>query len=299
MHNKGSISISILIGSLFLAALTQTILIFSMHTKSSALEELEDYQLRKLCGSIAKRFETHTITDGTETWPDVILEPGHHKVKVIQTLENSDDALLSYMTIGAISNNDHSFYMRKLTVNLPNIVKEKVKDYPIIYKNSISGTEYLNNRPLYTSTKEEVMPLFKFLNTKAISSLMPEDAIQDGLSSRFYYLPTNTTFSFKSNSKIHGSTVFVNAGNINIASNCIFYDRIMLVSGAGNITIGKNVNFKKAVIIARGTISIDSDSKINGLIIGNQVILKGPITLSPDEEVVTPFSSTYFLNTSS
>lgn len=297
MHSKGNISMNVLIGSLFLVAFVQIILNFSIHSKISILEELEDYQLRKLCGSLVEALENNTYVDGSETCSEIILEPGHHQVNIIRSSEKSDDSLLSYATIGAVADNQRAFYMHKLTVNLPSIIKEKIKDSPIIYKNSIIGTEYLNKGTTYTSIQEEVMPKFKFLNGKALDTLTSDIAIQDGFSSRFYYLPSSNTFSFNANSNIRGSTVFVNNGNINIANSCVFHDRVMLISNAGNITIGKNTNFKKALIMSHGTVTIDSDSKINGLIIGSQIILKGPVSLSQDEEVVTPFSSAYFLNT--
>lgn len=298
MRSKGSISLGILVGTLFLAVLSQIALIFVTKSKTAFLDDLEEYQLRRLCGSVADSLNTNTAVNGTENWPEITLEPGHYKVNVSTTTESSEDGLINYLVIGATANNDKSFYMRKLNFKLPSILLEKAKDYSIIYKKSLSGENYLSNSNLYTSTNEEVLPKVRFLNGKALSTITSEIAVQDGFSSNFYYLPSNNDFTFKANGKFHGSTVFVNQRNINILNNCIFYDRIMIISGAGNITIGKNVDLKKAIIVAYGTVSIDSGSKINGLIAGNKIILKGPVQISRDEEVVTPFSSAYFLTNS-
>ncbi|MDO4178107.1 MAG: hypothetical protein Q4D21_02860 [Phascolarctobacterium sp.] len=298
MRNRGSISLSILIGSLFLAAIAQMILIFAVRSKANILEELEDYQLRKIVGSVAEGLSYETLTDGQENWPEITLEPGHHKTNVVRTTTSSDDGLIRYTTVEASTDNEHTFAMRKLRFDMPASWQECVKDYAIIYKTSFEGEEFLNSGVLYTSTKEEVMPSVKFLSGKVISSTTSDEAAQFGFSSRFYYLPSNT-FTFKASSRFYGSTVFVNSQTINIASNCTFYDRILLVSGAGDVIIGKNVNIKNGIIVAHGTISIDSGSKINGLIIGNKIVLKGQVQLSRDEEIVTPFSSAYFFNTSS
>lgn len=295
MRNRGSISLSILIGSFFLAILSQTVLIFVTHSKTSILEELEDYQLRKLCGSVVESLESEDFVDGTENWPEITLEPGHHRVNVNRTIESSEDNLINYVVVGAIADNDKAFYMRKLKVSFPCILQEKAKDYAVIYRNSITGQDFLNNGALYTSMKEEVLPNLKFLNGKALPVATSETAAQDGLSSKFYYLPSNNDFTFKANGKFYGSTVFANFRTINISNNCIFYDRVLLVSDTGNINIGKNVNLKKAIIVAYGTVTIDSGSKINGLIVGQKIIFKGPVQISRDEEVVTPFSSAYFL----
>ena len=297
MSRRGSITIGILIGSLFLAVFVQMILIMFSRSRSNMLEEFENYQLRKLCGSVLEKIEREASVDGNKNWPEVILEPGHHRVQIEKRLETSTDGLIKYLSVGAVADNQQSFYMRKLKLETSHDLQEKAKQFALIYKNSLSGSEYLSAQQLYTSTNEEVMPAVKFLNGKAISSFTAADAAQDGLSSKFYYLPSSTTFSFSSGSKIHGSTVFVNSGSISIASNCIFYDRVMIVSGAGSITIGKNVNLKKAIIIAKNTVTIDEGSQINGLIVGNQIVLKGPVSISRDEEVVEPFSSAYFLNT--
>lgn len=298
MHSKGSISIIILIGALFLAMLSQIALIFVTKSKSVILEDLQDYQLRRLCGSVAETTLTNTFLNGTENWPEITLEPGHYQVNVSVTRESSEDGLINYVVVGATANNDKAFYLKKLFVNPPNVLQEKVKNYAIVYKSTLTGENFLTNSNLYTSTNEEVLPNVKFLNGKALTTMTSELASQDGFSSKFYYIPTNNEFTFKANGKFYGSTVFVNSKTINILNNCTFYDRIMIISGAGNINIGKNVLLNKAIIAAYGTVTIDSGSKINGLITGNRIVLKGPVQISRDEEVVTPFSSAYFLTNS-
>ena len=146
--------------------------------------------------------------------------------------------------------------------------------------NSTNKNYYRCDDPAYIyglmQTIDAKQPQVKYLIIDTLNGCMVADEMRRSKEKTYdKWMDLAKSFTFKSNGRYLGDTVFINKSGIDIGAGSSFPDRLVLYSQKGNITIGNNVRMDKAFIHAYATVSIGSGCKIKGLILANKIIFKG------------------------
>ena len=296
---RGSISIYLLLVALVLALLAQLGLLLSRHELDKVQRRLLGQQLRHLNNSYFMALKGSDMAIGSHALFTGELEPGHVNVDVTAKVERSNDGLIRFFEVKSTAASQGSAVQRlcQLTLDFAEPQRALAEQYALASK-AATGLEYLPSEAVYkqASTEEVKLPEVRFFYNKAASDTTADTALNEGLSRHFTYLDLAKSFTFKSNGRYLGDTVFINKSGIDIGAGSSFPDRLVLYSQKGNITIGNNVRMDKAFIHAYATVSIGSGCKIKGLILANKIIFKGASEFSADASVVAPFTSCAFTN---
>ena len=296
---RGSISIYLLLVALVLALLAQLGLLLSRHELDKDQRRLLGQQLRYLNNSYFVSLKDSDLAVGSHALFTGELEPGHVGVNVNAKVEKSTDGLIRFLEVKSTAAAQGSAVQRlcQLTLDFAEDQRLLAGQYALVSK-SATGLEYLPSEAVYkqASTEEVKLPVVRFFYNKAASDITADTALNEGLSRHFTYLDLDKTFTFKSNGRYLGDTVFINKSGIDIGAGSSFPDRLVMYSQKGNITIGNNVRMDKAFIHAYATVTIGSGCRIKGLILANKIIFKGASEFSADADVVAPFTSCAFTN---
>ena len=296
---RGSISIYLLLVALVLALLAQLGLLLSRHELDKVQRRLLGQQLRHLNNSYFVSLKDSDLAAGSHALFTGELEPGHVGVNVNAKVEKSTDGLIRFFEVKSTAAAQGSAVQRlcQLTLDFAEPQSLLAGQYALASKTA-TGLEYLPSEAVYkqASTEEVKLPVVRFFYNKAASDITADTALNEGLSRHFTYLDLDKTFTFKSNGRYLGDTVFINKYGIDIGAGASFPDRLVMYSQKGNITIGNNVRMDKAFIHAYATVTIGSGCRIKGLILANKIIFKGASEFSADGDVVAPFTSCAFTN---
>lgn len=302
---KGSVSIMLLVSCLILALLAHLALISSRQQFKEAQMRVLGKQLRHLNNSFFVGLADAELPSGQWLCFQGVIQPGKEAVEVICKSEYSSDGLINFLEVKSIAANyaDKSGNaaaaqrLCRLKMTFAEAQKKMAGKYVLASKKA-TGLEYLEQEDLYiqASTEEVKLPALSFFQGKATSSITPDEVVDEGLTRRFTYLNSSNIFTFKKNGVIRGQSVFGNKASIIIGANCHFSDRLAIYSTQGNITLEDNVRLDKALLHAYGTVTIGSGCKIRGLIIANNIVLKGKSTFSADADVLAAFTSSAFSN---
>ena len=296
---RGSISLYLLVVSLLMTLLTHMALLWSQREFGKTKQRLLEQQLRQLNNSYFLNLKDSSLAPGKYQCFAGVLQPGSEPVEIIAKSEDSTDGLINFFQVQGTAVNLGSAVQRlcRLSLNFSESQRLLAGQYALASK-TVTGLEYLPQEAVYkqASTEEVKLPEVRFFYNKAASDTTADTALNEGLSRRFTYLDLAKSFTFKSNGRYLGDTVFINKSGIDIGAGSSFPDHLVLYSQKGNITIGNNVRMDKAFIHAYATVSIGSGCKIKGLILANKIIFKGASEFSADASVVAPFTSCAFTN---
>ncbi len=302
---KGSVSVVLLIICFVLALLAHLALISSRQELKEARQRVLAKQLRHLNNSFFMKLANEELPSGQWQCFQGRVQPGKESVTVNCKSEYSSDGLINFLEVkskadnyaGQSGNADAVQRLCRLKMNFAEAQKKMAEKYVLTSKKA-TGLENLEQEALYiqASTEEVTLPALSFFQGKAASSITSDETVNEGLTRRFVYLNSSQIFTFKKNSVIRGQSIFTNKASIIIGATCHFPDRLAMYSTQGNITLEDNVRLDKALLHAYGTVTIGSGCKINGLIIANNIVLKGKADFSADADVLAAFASCAFSN---
>ncbi|MGM9528684.1 MAG: hypothetical protein ACI3XH_01600 [Phascolarctobacterium sp.] len=298
-HERGSISIYLLLVALLLALLAQLALLWSRAELDKTQQRLLRQQLRRISNTLFMQLKDKPLPAGTHICYEGNLQPNNEKVVVKAIGSTSTDGLIELLEVEGTAVQENGVVQRlcQLTLHFAESQRALAGQYALVSKTA-TGLEYLTQEGVYkqASTEEVKLPEVRFLYKKAVSDTTASTVVNDGFNKHFTYLDLSSSFVFPKQARLLGETVFVNKSGIEIGAGCSVPERLALYSQKGNITIGDNVRMDKALIHAYGTVTIGTGCRIKGLILANKIILKGASTFSADADVVAPFASCAFMN---
>ena len=295
MHSaKGSISLPCLLAALLLALSAQLCLLYAVKGYEAEKDFLRGQQLRLLCGSVLQAIGQKPQPAGTQLCYEGELQPGNEPVKVTSESSYSSDGQIDYLKVSAVAANHVGAVQRlhRLRVSFsPEMRKLAAKS--VLAGRSLTGSEYLQQAALYTSTEEVRLPQISFLQNKCAASLNKRTTEENGLSARFYYLSSNTSLILGSKG-LQGATLIANKLSINTAPGSYYTDRIVLISEEGDITLGDGTKMAQALLLAKGTVTIGAGCQLNGFVLADKIVLRGTADLTPDTGAVEPMLTPAF-----
>ena len=227
MHSaKGSISLPCLLAALLLALSAQLCLHYAVKGYEAEKDFLRGQQLRLLCGSVLQAIGQKPQPAGTQLCYEGELQPGNEPVTVTSESSYSSDGQIDYLKVSAAAANHVGAVQRlhRLRVSFsPEMRKLAAKS--VLAGRSLTGSEYLQQAALYTSTEEVRLPQMSFLRNKCPSVLNKKAVAEVGLSARFYYLKNNNSLLLGTEG-LHGPTLIVNPYSITTAEGSYYPDRI-------------------------------------------------------------------------
>ena len=296
---RGSVSIYLLLVALVLALLAQLALLWCNQELAKGQKRLLKQQLRKLNNSYFMQLKDKNLPPGAYLCWEGDLFPSNEAVVVEATSTASSDGLINLLDVKSTALNADGAVqgLCQLTLNFAEAKRSLAQQYALASKKA-TGLEYLAQEAVYiqASTEEVKLPDVRFFYKKAASNTTANMLVSDGFTRCFTYLDWDSSFVFPRQARILGATVFVNKASIEIGAACSFPHRLAMYSQKGNISIGDNVRMDKALVHAYGTVTIGSGCKITGLIIANNIVLKGASDFRADADVVAPFVSCAFMN---
>lgn len=297
--SQGSISVLLLIVCTFILLSAQLALYMTSNEYKRTLEDLRRRQLRLLCYSAIEAVDTSVLTEGTGCLADAVLEPGGDAAKLTYVSEHSSDNCFYGLELKAEDKSGLVSRLSRYDFFLPEKLAQLGRQYPLIYKNRIVGTEYLSGSDVYTSNEEVLVPQVEFLRNVGLSPVNDESITKKGFNSRFYYVKDKSSgrnFTFSSGSIFYGSTVFGCQGNIKIGADSKFPGRMVFIARKGNVELGSNVQMDNVVIIADNTVSVGAGCRIKGVIYADTIRIKGKAVFLKDENLVAQISSKRFIS---
>ena len=298
--SRGNISVVLLGIGLFLAAVTNLVMVCVARTTQLEMEDLRGRQLRLLCSSAITRLAQQELEVGECTPATLTLQPGNVPAALVSKVANSDDGCFRYLEVG-VEAEEQSHNLRQVQFQLGQEMQVLGRRFMLICRKPLVGTEFLSEEGIYTSTEEVKFPQIDFLkNTSAakrsVSDLSMEDVKLYGLDKRFYYLSNaSTPLTFSKNLKVYGTAVIATEGSIIIESGCQFLDRVIFLS-KGNIIIKDGAKLPQALLVAYGKVTIGTGCQLGGVVFSDSSIeLQGSSTLTCDGDSVARFSSAFYI----
>ena len=295
MHSaKGSISLPCLLAALLLALSAQLCLLYAVKGYEAEKEFLRGQQLRLLCGSVLQAIGQKPQPAGTQLCYEGELQPGNEPVTVTSESSYSSDGQIDYLKVSAVAANHVGAVQRlhRLRVSFsPQMLALATKS--VLAGRSLTGSEYLQQAALYTSTEEVRLPQMSFLRNKCPGVLNKKAVAEVGLSARFYYLRNNNSLSLGTEG-LHGPTMIVNPYSITTAEGSYYPDRLVLISENGNIKLGAGTRMAQALVLAKGKVTICEGCQLNGFVMADKIVIEGSADLTPDTGAVEPMLTPYF-----
>ena len=291
---RGSGSILLLICCLFFALVLQLFIGRTVRDAGVELEVIRDYKLRLLSSSAMDSLWDSRPSAGQ--YQVASLQEGKEKFIVECTSRTSEDGLIYWLEVAALASNHAGAVQRlcRIALTFPEQYKTLGATHALVSKNPLQGAEYLAEEGLYTS-EEVPFPQADFLQGKAVGHCSTETLQTDGVPRQIHYSAGSTSINIPGG-ELHGSGAFVNYGNISVAQGCHLYDRVILFSDGGNIYLGRNSALDKALVICQGRVTVEEGCSLRGLVIANEILLKGAAGFTADPDVVAPFESACFLS---
>ena len=295
MHSaKGSISLPCLLAALLLALSAQLCLLYAVKGYEAEKDFLRGQQQRLLCGSVLQTLGCAPQPAGEQVCYEGELQPGNEPVTVTSESSYSSDGQIDYLKVSAVAANHVGAVQRlhRLRVSFsPEMRKLAAKS--VLAGRSLTGSEYLQQAALYTSTEEVRLPQISFLENKCAASLNKRTTEENGLSARFYYLRSSTSLRLGSKG-LQGATLIADKFSINTAPGSYYPDRIVLISEEGDITLGDGTKMAQALLLAKGTVTIGAGCRLNGFVLADKIVLRGTADLTPDTGAVEPMLTPAF-----
>ena len=295
MHSaKGSISLPCLLAALLLALSAQLCLHYAVKGYEAEKDFLRGQQLRLLCGSVLQSLGHAPQPAGTQLCYEGELQPGNEPVTVTSESSYSSDGQIDYLKVSAAAANHVGAVQRlhRLRVSFsPQMLALATKS--VLAGRSLTGSEYLQQAALYTSTEEVRLPQISFLQNKCAASLNKRTTEENGLSARFYYLRSSNSLRLGSKG-LQGATLIADKFSINTAPGSYYPDRIVLISEEGDITLGDGTKMAQALLLAKGTVTIGAGCRLNGFVLADRIVLRGTADLTPDTGAVEPMLTPAF-----
>ena len=206
----------------------------------------------------------------------------------------SSDGQIDYLKVSAVAANHVGAVQRlhRLRVSFsPEMRKLAAKS--VLAGRLLTGSEYLQQAALYTSTEEVRLPQMSFLRNKCPGVLNKKAVAEVGLSARFYYLKNNNSLLLGTEG-LHGPTLIVNPYSITTAEGSYYPDRLVLISENGNIKLGAGTRLAQALVLAKGMVTICEGCQLNGFVMADKIVIEGKADLTPDTGAVEPMLTPYF-----
>ncbi len=309
---RGSAGPVLLLGSLFLLAVGQMLLLFAQRSYEAGLTYFRSYQLRLLAHSAllgAEADEEDNNEKRAQEAARFVLQPGARQAVVTLEQEGAGSSVVFHRRrVRAKLENAGAEeviteqLIQRFTVNFDESWRQLAATYGLVCRGDLTGAEYLPEGTVYASNREvsypqDIKDIEKFLQDRTVGSDLAAEIQDSGLMRQVYYLQGAGSFSIPKGQKVWGSALIVTASDtsLSLKEGCEFRDRVILLCGAP-LSIGENVRLPQALIICKQGITVGKGSVINGLVAaGGSVILKGACQITKDETVVAPFSSVAFI----
>ncbi len=309
---RGSAGLALLLGSLFLLAVGQMLLLFAQRSYEAGLAYFRSYQLRLLAHSALLQAEADEEDDNEERAQEaarVLLQPGARQAVVTLEHEGAGTSLAFHRRrVRAKLENAGTEeviteqLIQRFTVNFDESWRQLAATYGLVCHDSLTGAEYLPEGTVYASNREvnypqDIKDIEKFLRDRSVGSDLAAEIQDSGLMRQVYYLQGAGSFYIPEGQKVWGSAVIVTASDtpLYLKKGCEFRDRVILLCGAP-LSIGENVRLPQALIICKRSITIGKGSVVNGLVAAEgSITLNGSCQITKDETAVAPFSSVAFI----
>lgn len=293
-HSKGSISFIYLIALLFLSLFAQLMLLHLKNDYERSFAYAQAQQQRRLNSSLMHWLLAQQPEAGefsfTYTTPAAQQEQSIAGQHIF-----SDDQSFDYYSAQVYSSNaSHKLY--RLGFHPSQELQSLGRDYMFISKYIPTGTEYLTDSSLYTSTGGFTMPAISFLSNKAGIYLEMPSIHENGFANNCTYLKQASTLTYSGTAPTtKGKALIACTKSLVLQRNFCAPDRIVLISNE-SITLQDNVSLSNALIIAKGNVNIGKNCKINGIVFSNSTIkFQGSGTFTHDTAVVADYVSAIFI----
>ncbi len=296
VSEKGAIGLPCVVLALVLLLCAQLVLLYAGSAYERELDYIRMQQLRQLCSSVFLAKNDALQPAGEELCYEGTLQPGKLAVKVTCQSTYSADGQANFLEVKASAADVGAVqHLCRLQVGFSPTLQEMAAASCLAAR-KLEGADYLSQAALYTSVEEVKLPEVSFLKGKCPNAISQKTVEDEGFSSRFYYINTNSTLSLGSSNGLRGQTLLVKQGFITIPAGSRFPDRLVLISENGDITLGSNVKLSQALIMAKGTVTIGAGSSINGFVLANNIVLKGNVTLTPDTGATASIATPAYVN---
>ena len=296
VSEKGAIGMPCVLLAIVLLLCAHLVLQYSGRAYEREVDFIRMQQLRQLCISVFLAKNGALPQAGEELCYEGLLQPGKLAVKATCQSTYSTDGQVNFLEVKASAADVGAVqHLCRLQVNFLTSLQEKAAASCLAAR-KLEGADYLSQAALYTSIEEVTLPEVSFLKGKCPNAITQKTVEDEGFSSRFYYINTNSTLSLGSSKGLRGQTLLAKQGFITIPAGSQFPDRLVLISENGDITLGSNVKLSQALIMAKGTVTIGAGSSINGFVLANNIVLKGDVALTPDIGAAAPIATPAYIN---
>ena len=293
---RGSISLVLLFGCCFLAALIALISHSITQEYEKQLQQLQFLQLRTLAEStIAGLAQLSTQEEGTHQLQAVTLYPGKHCASLSYSYFTSTDSCFSVLTAQAETKNAQANF-QQLKFIPSDTIQSLANSYGVIASYGITNSKYLPEGTLYTSNGNFTVPELSFLAAYGRTALDLEELHSNGGNGSFIYIENSTAqtrLTYNASLPVtKGTLLIASHGNILVEKNFQAPNRLILLTDQGTITLEDNVSLQSALIISKGRLTIGKSCKLRGIFMAqDRIVLQGSCTITQDTDVVAPFVS--------
>jgi hypothetical protein len=296
VSERGAIGLPCVVLALVLLLCAQLVLLYAGKAYERELDFIRGQQLRQLCASIFLAKSEALQPAGEELCYEGMLQPGKLVVQATCQSRYSTDGQVNFLEVKASAADVGAVqHMCRLQVNFSTSL-QKMAAASCLAARKLEGADYLSQAALYTSIEEVTLPEVSFLKGRCPNAVNQKTVEEEGFSSRFYYINTNSTLSLGSSKGLRGQTLLAKQGFITIPAGAQFPDRLVLISENGDITLGSNVKLSQALVMAKGTVTIGAGSSINGFVLANNIVLKGNVALTPDIGATASIATPAYVN---
>ena len=222
------------------------------------------------------------------------LYPGKESV-ILTVKANREDALgMRFLQVDAADSCDDEFSLRQCRIRFSDSLRQQFEQSYFVVLGSKTWEDQTEKKMASITGKTDgaVFPQFSVGNIAVWASTDFPSALElqrDGLSNWIYLSREN--LSFPKGLPVHGDGILVFAKDVTINDNNLFSGRIVILA-EGNVHIGSRVRLEKVLLLCKRTLTVGTDSFINGAVMVQQDAVIGRGTeIHGDQEVLNQFDS--------
>ena len=294
-HSTGSISCVALCGFLFLAILSQLLLIRCRNDYERTIAYCHSIAQRQLCASVL-RWSLQQPEDAFNLVLEHTLNPGSIPASLTLQKEKSADAMFASWKVQSLAGNGKQQRLNYVVFYPSTEIREIAAQHMFSSRYAPTGGEALPDGSLYTSGGSFTMPQLSFLSQRVPSVLDLDFLHGCGFSNSFLYLTKDASITYSSTAKItKGDECLASTGRLTFKEGFHATGRLIILSNS-SVVLEDNVTLEKALIIAKGNVTFGAGCRVNGAVLsGSTIKFQGLGTYTHDTSVVANYVSTFFI----
>lgn len=293
-HNKGNVSVVLLVIVLVLLLTGQLTMIYLNNEYEKQVKYINGAQLRNLCLTAAEKISGQKLLPGQHQWLNAKIYPGNSEVILYSKTMYNAEQTIRYLEVCAENNTD-AYKLRQVSFTPDSSIGKLAQSYGVIAGKEVTGREFLPAGTAYTSNGEVKVPAIYDFERWSINELPMNTINLLGLCRRFYYVEDYQGINFNYGMEILGSGLIAAEGSIVINSDCRFQQPVVLIS-ARKIIIEDNVSLPDCFLVAASDIEVGSNCSISGVLVSKgNIKFYGPVDFSFNPAAAKGFTSIFFI----